>query len=228
MGMGPRKYLQPALYRILAPMAKWYLRKPRTDRYQGLTIHVPTGVFHPGLYFSTRLMLKHLERYDLRGKRLLEIGAGSGMIAIWCAKVKGAVVTATDINPTAIAAIQSNAQVNAAMVTVVESDLYAALPPFLYDFIVVNPPYYPKDPSNDTEKAFFCGVGHAYFKRFFEGLHAYRRPDSQVLMVLSEDCDLPAIRAIAQRHHWDLEMIHPHRKFGEWSFVYALHYKRVG
>lgn len=228
MAMGPRKYLQPMVYRLLAPLAKWYLRKPRSDRYQGLSISVPPGVFHPGLFFSTRLMLKHLEKHDLQGKNLLEIGAGSGMIAIWCAKVKGATVTATDINPAAIQAIQTNAQANGAALTVVQSDLYAGLPPFRYDYIVVNPPYYPKEPRNDAEKAFFCGENHTYFERFFEGLHAYRLPGSQVRMVLSEDCDLPAITTIAARHHWEMEMVHPARKMGEWSFVYALRYKRIG
>lgn len=227
MALGPRKYLQPTIYRLLLPFAKWYLRKPRTDRYQGLAITVPPGVFHPGLFFSTRLMLKHLERYDLRGKTLLEIGAGSGMVAIWAAKVKGALVTATDISPTAIAAIQNNARTNGATLEIVHSDLFTDLPVFRYDYIVVNPPYYPKNPANDAEKAFFCGEGHAYFERFFEGLHAYRLPDSKVLMVLSEDCDLQRINHIAARHHWDMEMIHPARKMGEWSFVFSLKFKRV-
>jgi hypothetical protein len=47
-------------------------------------------------------------------------------------------------------------------------------------------------------------------------------------MVLSEDCDISRITKIAGRYHWDMEMIHPHRKFGEWSFIFSLRYKRVG
>jgi release factor glutamine methyltransferase len=227
MAQGPRKYLNPVVHRLLLPIARWYLSKSRKDRYQGLTLQVPPGVFHPGLFLSTRLMLKHLERYDLQGKNVLEIGAGSGMIAIWCNRIKGGRVTATDISPAAIAAINSNAAANAATLTILQSDLWAELPPFRYDYIVVNPPYYPKNPSNDAEKAFFCGEGHTYFERFFEGLHAYRLPDSKVLMVLSEDCDLSKITQIASRHHWEMEMVHPARKMGEWSFIFSLRFKRV-
>lgn len=226
MSQGPRKYLKPVLGRILKPIAAWYFSKPRKDTYEGIMVTVPPGVFHPRFFFSTRLMLKHLHRYDLRDRSFLEIGAGSGLISLWAAK-QGASVTCTDINPLAVETVQKNALANALSCNVLESDLFDSLPEFRYDFVVVNPPYYPKQPKTAAEHAWFCGEDHMYFRRLFEALHSYRNPDSKVLMVLSEDCDVSQISKIAASNHWDMEMIHPEQKWGEWSFIYSLRYKRV-
>lgn len=226
MSQGPRKYLKHFLPHLLLPLNRWYLRKARKDRYQGIEVGVPPGVFHPGLYFSTRLMLRHLERYDLRGKTVLEIGAGSGLVAIWCAK-KGAKVTATDVSVKAVQAIMDNVRANGVNMEIVRSDLFVDLPVFRYDFVVINPPFFPKVARTEEEMAWYCGENFEYFERLLENLHAYRNPDSKVLMVLSEDCDIQRITQIAARHHWDMEMIHPERKLGEWSFIFLLRFKRV-
>ena len=227
MAQGQQRYFWKLFWRLGKPIVNRYLAKPRADKYEGIEVVVPPGVFHPRFFFSTRLMLAHLHKYDLKGKTLLEIGAGSGLVAIWCAK-QGATTTATDINPLAVETVRENAARNQLHLQVLESDLFEQLPEQRFDFVVVNPPYYPKDPQTPAAHAWYCGAGYEYFERFFENLHRYRNPDSKVLMVLSEDCDISRITTIAGRYHWDMEMIHPHRKFGEWSFIFSLRYKRVG
>jgi release factor glutamine methyltransferase len=43
------------------PFVTWYLRKPRVFRYRDISVTVQPGVFHPGFFFSTKLLLGFLE-----------------------------------------------------------------------------------------------------------------------------------------------------------------------
>jgi release factor glutamine methyltransferase len=220
--MALRGFLKPLATRILQPMAAWYLRRPRKSHYQDVHLLVPPGVFHPGLFLSTRFMLKHLQAQNFKGQRFWEIGAGSGMVAIWAAK-RGANVWATDISKTAFAAIEANAASNQVGINVILADLYDGMPALRFDWIVVNPPYYPKDPQTEAENAFFCGAEFQYFERFFAGLIAFVGPNAEIRMVLSEDCKLDKIAEIGERNGWGMDEVARMRKLGEWNFIYRIH-----
>lgn len=74
--------------------------------------------------------------------RILDLGAGSGCIAVTLAlELPWAEVTAVDVSAAALAVARRNAARQAARVEFVASDWFAALPPQRYDFIVANPPY---------------------------------------------------------------------------------------
>jgi predicted nicotinamide N-methyase len=57
------------------------------------------------------------------GKRVLDLAAGSGLVAIAACKAGAAAVTANDIDPYAVAAIRLNAKANAVAVTTSHEDL---------------------------------------------------------------------------------------------------------
>jgi release factor glutamine methyltransferase len=219
--MGLRKTLRPIYSRVLVPLAKLYLRKTRHSRYQDVHVAVPTGVFHPGLYLSTRFMLRHLGRHSLAGMDLWEIGAGSGMVSIWCAK-RGAHVIASDISTAAVQAIRTNAASNGVTMEVLEADLFEGMPARLLDWIVINPPYYPSNPVLESDHAFLCGADFQYFERLFAGLGAFCKPSASVRMVLSEDCAFARIEEIGRRNGWHMQEVDRMRKLGEWNYIYAL------
>jgi release factor glutamine methyltransferase len=222
-----RKWLQPIAGRILKPLARIYLGKVRRSRYQDVDVVVPPGVFHPGFYLSTRFMLRHLAQHALAGQQLWEIGAGSGMVAIWCAK-RGAIVTASDISIVATAAITANALRNVVVVQVVLADLFEGMPTRCYDWIVINPPYYPRNPQTESENAFYCGEEYQYFERLYAGLEAVCTTETQLRMVLSEDCNLERIAMIGSKYGWQMREVDRMRKLGEWNFIFALEHQGGG
>src|SRR5262249_10262007 len=139
-----------------------YLSKSRRYRYKGIDLTIEPGVFHPGFFYSTKYLLGHLSRFDLQSKSVLELGCGSGLIAIYAAQ-QGAVVTASDINKTAVRALDRNARRNKADVSVIHSDLFKNIPPSPFDFIVINPPYYKGQPKTEGQHAWYGGENCEYF-----------------------------------------------------------------
>ena len=89
-----------------------------------------------------------------RGARILDIGTGSGAIAISLAKlVKESVVTAVDISREALAIAQRNAERLGAEVAFVEADALGDLSHLgEFDVIVSNPPYIPQSDIVEMRK----------------------------------------------------------------------------
>jgi len=75
------------------------------------------------------------------GRRVLDLGAGSGLVAIAAAKAGAASVAAADIDPYAQAAIAANAAANGVAVTVLAADLTFAPPPAV-DLVLVGDLFY--------------------------------------------------------------------------------------
>ena len=92
---------QPLIWK----MYKWYMARPRWYNYRGIRVRLLPTVFHPGWLISTKVLLKFLAKMDLVDKHFIELGAGSGLIALHAASM-GAHVMATDINPHAIHALE--------------------------------------------------------------------------------------------------------------------------
>lgn len=200
-----RKALLQLLKRPLKAGVKWFLSRPRTFRHEGLVINVSPGVFHPGFFFSTKILLQYLSNQSLNGKTFLELGCGSGVISIFAAK-KGAQVTASDINTKAVKDTTHNALVNGVTIQVVHSDLFAKIDQ-RFEWIVINPPYYPAQPKQEEEYAWYCGEAHEYFEMLFGDLQKFTYPESKVLMILSDVCNIEAIFSIARRNGLRFEKI---------------------
>ena len=85
-----------------------------------------------------RLMLKE----ELEGKEILDIGTGSGCIAISLAKnLPNAKVTALDISSDALEVAKENAILNNVNIEFINADIFQYKSDKKYDIIVSNPPY---------------------------------------------------------------------------------------
>ena len=84
------------------------------------------------------LMLKE----DLDGKEILDIGTGSGCIAISLAKnLPNAKVSALDVSEDAIEIAKENAKMNNVNIEFIHADIFEYQSDKKYDVIVSNPPY---------------------------------------------------------------------------------------
>ena len=219
--MGLKKFIKRNLFRLLYPLSKYYLSKERRYKYKDIHITVMPYVFHPGLFFSTKIILEYLEGKNLKGISLLELGAGTGIISIFCAK-REAEVTATDISSTAIKNIEQNSIINSVNINIIQSDLFAEIPEQKFEWIIINPPYYPRDPINEYEQAWFCGSKFQFFTQLFDQLGLYSDISSNITMILSEDCDIKNISRIAENKLFKLNEITRIRKWGEWNHLYKI------
>lgn len=107
--------------------------------FYGYRINVTPDVLIPRP--ETELLVELIEQKIVEPLRILEIGTGSGAIAITLKKLfPAAEVVAVDISPQALALAQANAKLNQVDVKFVETNIYS---PELgkFDLIVSNPPY---------------------------------------------------------------------------------------
>lgn len=98
----------------------------------------PGMAFGTGLHPSTRLALRLMQQFVRPGLRILDVGTGSGILAVAAAKLAARDVVATDIDPLAVQAARENVARNAvdARVRVQEGSLPTGEGPF--DLVVVN------------------------------------------------------------------------------------------
>ncbi|HTX89556.1 MAG TPA: methyltransferase [Bacteroidales bacterium] len=198
-----------------------YLKKPRPYRYGGIRVVVNPGVFFPRFIFSTRIMLDYLNGLELSGKNVLDLGAGCGILGLLAAS-KGARVVATDISPLATENIRQNAARSHLTLDIIRSDLFESIPRQPFDWILVTPPYYPKDPVDFPEMAWYCGKEFGYFVRLFPQLKEFISPGTEIRMILSEDCNFGRIRDIAAGSGWEMTPVLEKKSWGEKNFIYRI------
>lgn len=218
--MSLRGKIVRVLHPVLKPVSRIYLRKERSWSYGDLKFKVLPGIFHPGLFISTRILMDMLKVMEVKGRTVLELGCGSGAISVLAAS-KGALVTASDIDPKAIENTELNASKNRVEIETIKSDLLDSISRE-FDVIFINPPYYPKDPSRPEEVAFYCGTDHVYFKRLFQQLAERITSVSQVFMILSEDCRIDRIKEIALENGLEVSLYMERRVLGENNFVFRI------
>jgi release factor glutamine methyltransferase len=194
-----RKVAQP----VMAPLIFRWLNRDMNFSYEGITITVFRGVFHPKYFYSTKVILNKIE---LEGKKLIELVAGSGIIAFYAGK-KGAMVTASDVSKATIVGLLKNKEALNFKISIIESNLFANIPTQHFDYVLINPPYFPKTPVNDKEKAWFCGENFEYFERLFSELKAFMNGQATVTMVLSEDCNMAHVKKLVVKYNIGFELI---------------------
>ena len=211
--------------RIISPILQKtraiYLKKRRKYSYKNISVWVEPTVFPPFITISTKLLLDFIENLSLKDKTFLELGCGSGIISVLAAQKK-AIVTATDINDVALSALIQNAKDNQVSIEIIQSDLFDKLQEKTFDYIIINPPYYPKKPKSIAEKAWFCGENFEYFEKLFHQLPTFLTETNATYMILSEDCELEKIKAIALQNDIAFDLILEKKIALESNFIFEL------
>jgi len=213
------------IIRLIGPFVQWfakfYFSKARNYSFGDIKGTVLPGVFYPNFTLSTKILLEFIQGMNLQGKKFLELGCGTGFISCLAAK-KGALVLASDINPKAIENTSMNANLNNLSVETVLSDLFVSIHKQSFDLIIINPPYYPKQPKNLEEQAWYCGENFEYFDKLFSSIQSYIHTNSDVYMILSEDCQIDHIQSIANNFEYELVEELSKKVWGEKNYLFSL------
>ena len=128
----------------------------------------------------------------LKPSRILDIGTGSGILAITLAlELPHATVTATDISAPALAVAQQNARsLGADHLRFVTSDLFANLEDARFDCILSNPPYVATSELLEAQvrdyepaTALYAGAdGLAIYRRLIPEARAHLEPGGHLLL----------------------------------------------
>lgn len=215
-----QKKLKNIWFRLFSARIVKKMENDRSYRYKDIEIELEPGVFHPKYFDSSQMLLQWLEENEIHEKNVIEVGSGSGIASLRAAQL-GAKVWAIDIHPKAVQLLDKNAKSNNIQLASIASDLFEKVENIHFDFVLINPPFYPKDPRSNAEKAWFCGTGFEYFHALFQQLKN-RSITTGIFMTLSDDCDLKQIQAIAKEHGYIFDLQKTKRSFFEKNFLFEI------
>lgn len=149
----------------------------------GARVHPHYGVYAPVRGEYVELVAAALGERPVTGRRALDVGTGTGVLAFVLARA-GARVVATDVEPRAVACARENAERLglAGAVEVVEADLF---PDGAFDLVVSNPPWLPEPARTPLERAVY-DPGGAFLARFLAGVPAHLAPGGEAWLVVGD------------------------------------------
>ncbi len=158
----------------------------------GARVHPWYGVFAPVRGEHVDLVAEAARRWPPAGKRALDVGTGTGVLAFVLARA-GADVTATDLSAAALGcAAEDAARLGLGpRVHPVAADLYPAAGPGpgeaapRFDLVVCNPPWLPGEAATPLDRAIY-DPGSTFLRRFLAGLPAHLAPGGEAWLILSD------------------------------------------
>jgi len=178
----------------------------KTVNYLGKRIFVYRNTFWPfcdSLPLVENMVIKPTDC-------VLDIGTGSGVIAL-LACYKGALrVVAVDINPWAVKSARRNAKEHgfSKIMKVVQGDLFASLTDEKFDVITANLPFRDKT-AHDLVAQSQWDTGFATNRAFLHGVKKYLANDGRIYFAHSNFGSISGIRRLAKSENFSV------RKIGE-------------
>ena len=167
--------------------------------FAGLEFEVDPRVIVPRSPFAELIHARFAPWIDAsRVRRILDIGTGSGCIAIACAvALPHASIDAVDISPHALEVARRNVVRHGvgARVRLLQGDVYEALGDARYDLIVSNPPYVseaemtalPPEYLHEPDLALRAGAdGLDVVRRILAGLPGHLEPDGALFVEVGD------------------------------------------
>lgn len=150
------------------------------------------------------------------GARMLDVGTGSGAIAVTLAAELNCPVWACDISTAALTVAERNRARHQARVAFFAGDLVEAVAPASIDLLISNPPYVPgADAANmqtevrdwEPHVALFAGdTGLEIYRRLVAGARLVLKPGGRLLMELGYQ-SLEGVRGLLADGWGDFEVI---------------------
>lgn len=175
----------------------------------------PPGVYRP--QDDTLLLEDALKRETLAADAdVLDLGTGTGALALTAVEHGAAQVTAVDASFGAVLTAWLNARLNGRRVTVLRGDLTAPVTDSRFDLIMANPPYVPspqaRPPTRGRALAWDAGAdGRVLLDRICSDAPPLLTPGGVLLMVHSGLCGVE--RTLGRLRHAGLRAVVTERRY---------------
>ena len=170
---------------------------------------------------ETEILVDLILKEDLENKRILDIGTGSGAIAISLALESSAQVTASDISIEALQTAKTNAKRLGAQVKFIESDLFENIDD-KFDIIVSNPPYISEEEYKTLDKDLFYEpktalvggeIGSEIYEKIVKQLRNYLNEGGQIYFEIGYDQKEPVSKRLEDFGFSQVECIKDYNGF---------------
>lgn len=168
-----------------------------------LRIDADPGVYAPAE--DTYLLLDAVRRLVRPGMDVMEVGTGTGIVAIECARRGARSVYANDISMQACMCARSNARRNAVSIEVFRGDILRGVRGE-FDLLIFNPPYLPAGGGVEPDDPAWTGgeVGCETALRFLASAGDHLSPGGQGLLVFSSlGGEVEVRRSLDRMYDWE-------------------------
>ena len=200
-------------------------RDIRVTRAAGFRLTVRPTVFHPRYFISSERFAEFIGGLDLRGKHVVDIGTGSGILALAAARAGAESVTATDINPNAALTAAENARANGVgdRVTAVCSNLLSAFARRpLFDVVLSSPPKHAGEPRNLADRGWHAGPNYRDIAALFDQSRERLKSGGRLYVMVSSDSDLDLFGTLIDRAGFRARLVYEHSIVIESLIIYEL------
>jgi len=191
----------------------------------GFRLTVRPTVFHPKFFISSEKFAEFIDTLDFTGKRVCEVGTGTGILALAAARSGAELVVATDINPNAALSANENARGNGLgdRVTGVCMNLMAALAPRpLFDVILSSPPKHAGEPRDLADRGWHAGPAYRDVADLFDQARERLKPGGKAYVMVSSDSDLDLFGKRIQEAGFNMKVAKEYSIFIESFILYEL------
>lgn len=200
-------------------------RTTRRTRAAGFRLTVRPTVFHPRYFITSEFFAAFIGRLDLSGRRVADVGTGSGILALAAARAGAAKVTAIDINPNAALTAAENARANGLedRVTAMCANLLSALSPdAIFDVIISSPPSFPGEPRDVADRAWHAGPNYRDIASLFNQARERLAPGGCLYILLSSDSDLDLFSELIAKAGFQARLVAERSVLIESLIIYQL------
>jgi release factor glutamine methyltransferase len=200
-------------------------RSTRKTRAAGFRLTVRPTVFHPRYFITSEFFASFIAELDLSGKRVADVGTGSGILALAAARAGAEKVTAIDINPAAAMTAAENARINGleGRIDAVCSNLLSAVAPSaLFDVIISSPPSFPGEPRDVADRAWHAGPDYRDVALLFEQARERLSAGGRLYILLSSHSDLDLFSALIARARFKAHLVAERSVLIESLIIYQL------
>lgn len=176
----------------------------RTITYLGKTFHVYPNTFWP--FLDSQPLVRNFRIKP--GDSVLDVGTGSGVIAIFACYQQASRVLALDVNPAALRSARRNAQAHGfgEVMEVRRSDLFEKVGDEQFDVITANLPFRDK-PAPDVVARSQWDTDFRTNTQFFEQAARYLKPGGRIYFAHSNFGAVEEVRRLAKQAGFSIRMM---------------------